>query len=143
MRELAAHPRVIETLEFLYGREPFSFQTLSFLVGTRQPTHRDLIHFSSVPALFMAGVWVPVEDVDEERGALCTYPGSHRLPEVQLATLCLAAEDNQTKLGENYLVYEDYVRATIEKLANGNAHIKHGVRHAGAVWSRTKRHMKA
>jgi hypothetical protein len=47
-------------------------------------------------------------------GPLCYYPGSQKLPEIQLGTMCLAAEDNQEELGGNYLIYEDYVRAIAE-----------------------------
>jgi ectoine hydroxylase-related dioxygenase (phytanoyl-CoA dioxygenase family) len=78
---LAAHPRVLETLQFLYGRTPIPFQTLNFPRGSQQPGHSDQIHFSSLPARFMCGVWVALEDITAENGPLFYYPGSHRLPE--------------------------------------------------------------
>lgn len=80
VRELAGHPRVLETLRMLYGREPFPFQTLNFRHGSEQHGHADSIHFSSVPAGFMCGVWVALEDVGPDNGPLFYYPGSHQLP---------------------------------------------------------------
>ena len=65
----------------LYDREVVPFQTLNFLRGTQQMAHSDTIHFSSLPAKFMAGVWIALEDVTHENGPLFYYPGSHKMPE--------------------------------------------------------------
>jgi len=89
---LAAHPRVLEMLQLLYGRVPIPFQTLNFPRGSQQPGHSDQIHFSSLPARFMCGVWVALEDITAENGPLFYYPGSHRLPEYDLYDLGLQAE---------------------------------------------------
>jgi len=89
VRGLALHAKATATLELLYGRRPFAFQTLNFPVGTEQSTHSDTIHFDSTPHDFMAGVWVALEDVDAGNGPLHYYPGSHRLPRVTLETMGL------------------------------------------------------
>ena len=68
-------------LSLLYGRRPIPFQTLGFKWGTQQGGHSDSIHFSSLPARYMCGVWVALEDTGPENGPLFYYPGSHRLPE--------------------------------------------------------------
>ena len=80
VKALATHPRVLSALRTVYGREPFPFQTLSFRVGTEQPKHSDAIHFHSDPPLFMCGVWIALEDVTLDAGALVYWPGSHKLP---------------------------------------------------------------
>jgi len=80
VRRLAANEKVIELLSRIYGRQAFPFQTIDFAVGSQQPTHSDLIHFASAPDLFMAGVWLALEDIREGSGALMYYPGSHRWP---------------------------------------------------------------
>ncbi|MBW3558779.1 MAG: phytanoyl-CoA dioxygenase family protein [Proteobacteria bacterium] len=80
VKALATHPRVLAALRTVYGREPFPFQTLSFQVGTEQPKHSDAIHFHSDPPLFMCGVWIALEDVALDAGALVYWPGSHKLP---------------------------------------------------------------
>ena len=63
----------------LYDRRPIPFQTLNFRLGTEQALHSDAIHFTCLPARFMCGVWVALEDVDADNGPLLYYPGSHRL----------------------------------------------------------------
>lgn len=78
--KIACNPDILRLLSDLYGRRAFPFQTLNFAVGTQQHFHSDSIHFSSCPERFMVGVWVALEDIDEDNGPLVYYPGSHRLP---------------------------------------------------------------
>lgn len=80
VRSLAILPKVYDVLETLYGRKPIPFQTLNFKFGTEQATHSDTIHFSSVPEEYMCGVWIALEDIDENNGPLHYYVGSHRMP---------------------------------------------------------------
>jgi hypothetical protein len=80
VREIAVNARVLQLLSRLYGRNSIPFQTLNFPVGTEQHYHSDSVHFSSFPERFMCGVWVALEDIDEDNGPLLYYPGSHRLP---------------------------------------------------------------
>lgn len=89
---LAAHPRVLKTLELLYNRRPIPFQTLNFPRGSQQAGHSDQIHFSCLPARFMCGVWVALEDITGENGPLFYYPGSHQLPEYDFYDLGVKAE---------------------------------------------------
>lgn len=80
VRQLAGAPKLLELLEWLYGRTPFPFQTLNFPVGTEQGMHSDTVHFHSWPERFLCGVWVALEDLHEEGGPLLYWPGSHRFP---------------------------------------------------------------
>lgn len=99
---LATHPRVLETLQFLYDRRPIPFQTLNFKWGTQQRGHADSIHFSCLPSGYMCGVWVALEDTDAGNGPLFYYPGSHSLPELNLYDL------NQSVEAVDYKSYEDF-----------------------------------
>jgi hypothetical protein len=83
IRGVAANPAVMAMLAALYGRAPIPFQTLNFPVGTQQSMHSDHLHFNSVPDRFMCGVWVALEDIDEDNGPLFYYPGSHKWPSFQ------------------------------------------------------------
>ena len=85
VKNLATHPRILDALGLLYGRDTFPFQTLNFSKGTEQQTHSDTIHFDSSPRGFMAGVWIALEDIDTNNGPLHYYPGSHKLPQLTLA----------------------------------------------------------
>ncbi|HUR89746.1 MAG TPA: phytanoyl-CoA dioxygenase family protein [Ramlibacter sp.] len=80
VRRVACNPQLLDLLSRLYGRRAWPFQTLNFPVGTQQHFHSDSVHFSSLPERFMCGVWVALEDIDDDNGPLVYYPGSHRWP---------------------------------------------------------------
>jgi len=63
--KLTMNPTIMETLTFLYDKEPFPFSTINFIKGSNQPLHSDTIHFHTIPHLWMVGVWIALEDVDE------------------------------------------------------------------------------
>jgi len=111
IKRLACHPKILELLAFLYGRPAIPFQTLDFLCGSQQPLHSDAIHFSCIPARFMCGVWVALEDVTLENGPLMYAEGSHALHDRQLFELGLWPKNLGGALGDNYAQYEDYIRA--------------------------------
>jgi ectoine hydroxylase-related dioxygenase (phytanoyl-CoA dioxygenase family) len=109
VRALARNPKVLELLEDLYGRRPLPFQTLNFEVGTQQATHADALHFNSMPAGYMCGVWVALEDIDMDNGPLIYYPGSHKLPELTMQKI--GAEPRQ----DEYPKYERYMQEMIDR----------------------------
>jgi ectoine hydroxylase-related dioxygenase (phytanoyl-CoA dioxygenase family) len=108
VKQIATAPHVLEVLRQLYRREPVPFQTLNFKLGSEQRTHSDTIHFNSVPNLFMCGVWVALEDIDERNGPLHYYPESHKLPVYNLTDLGVAAADSVETLYRDYPLYEDF-----------------------------------
>lgn len=78
IRRIAYSPAILSLLRVLYRAEPRPLQTISFDRGSNQPLHQDGIHFQTWPKLGrMVGVWVALEDVDEENGTLCYVPRSH------------------------------------------------------------------
>lgn len=111
VKSLATDPMVLSVLEELYGRKPLPFQTLNFRMGTQQRTHSDAIHFNSMPAGFMCGVWVALEDMDMDNGPLVYYPGSQNLPEVTMKDLGVPADGTY----ESYRHFEEHVDAQISK----------------------------
>ena len=110
VREIAAQPGVYDALRMLYGREPIPFQTLNFKFGTQQRAHSDSIHFSSLPARFMCGVWVAMEDTDAENGPLFYYPNSHRNPEFNYFNIGIEAKKDLSE----YTEYEDFMEAFMD-----------------------------
>jgi hypothetical protein len=107
-RELATAEPILSVLRTLYERTPIPFQTLNFKWGTEQPAHADAIHFSCLPARFMCGVWVALEDVDAGNGPLFYYPGSHRLAELTTYDLDQTVETSHDKAAyELYVAYQE------------------------------------
>lgn len=84
VRQIVLAPTVLAILQDLYGRTPRPFQTLNFRLGTQQREHSDTVHFNSDPAGYMCGVWVALEDIDENNGPVMYYPGSHKLRELNM-----------------------------------------------------------
>jgi hypothetical protein len=114
IRTLAIAPKILETLAILYRREPLPMQTLNFGRGTQQLPHSDAMHFSSVPQGFMCGVWIGLEDIDETNGPLEYYPGSHRLPHLDLSHLGVTGSDQRGH--EFYPQYEQFIQSCIADL---------------------------
>lgn len=117
VRTIATHGKFLRLLEMLYGRPAFPFQTLNFNEGSRQRTHSDTLHFDSLPRGFMAGVWVALEDVDADNGPLQYYPGSHRLPHLELGELGPrdARKGGRGTYGFYHEVYEPAIEALVEQ----------------------------
>lgn len=128
--QIATHPRVLELLRLLYGRQPIPFQTLNFPIGSEQRTHSDCIQFDTLPSRFVCGVWVALEDIDHDNGPLHYYPGSHKLPDVAMYD-CF---DGTQPAGDwpspdDYRrCYEDYVARVLdrERLQSRELHLAKG-----------------
>ncbi|MGJ8688470.1 MAG: phytanoyl-CoA dioxygenase family protein [Gammaproteobacteria bacterium] len=119
VKALACNKFVIEKLKKLYGREPIPFQTLNFPIGTHQNTHSDTVHFHSFPQRWMCGVWVALEDIDENKGPLHYYPGSHRLPVLSLEDVGVSVAKvrsgfRKSKAEKIYQQYELAIQELIE-----------------------------
>ncbi len=128
IRQIALAPRVLRILRQLYGREPLPFQTLNFPIGTEQKVHSDTIHFNCDPPTYMCGVWVALEDIDLDNGALVYYPGSHKLKQVTM-------EDVAPGPGtQHYPLYEDYIERLVKEkqLEKAQAILKKG---QALIWS--------
>lgn len=130
-RELAVYKPLLEILTMLYGRKSFPFQTLNFCVGSQQRAHSDTIHFSSLPAKFMCGVWVALEDITEDNGPLFYYPGSQKLPEYNFAQI---KESAKSTTYEDYKDYEDFIEEIV-KVNHLEKKVFHAKKGDALIWS--------
>lgn len=110
-KNVACNTEIVAVLKMLYDREPIPFQTLNFRVGSQQRAHSDTIHFSSIPAKFMCGVWVALEDITPENGAVFYYPKSQNLPEYNFSHFKSTPVDTAYS---DYIEYEDFIEKIIE-----------------------------
>lgn len=110
----ATNQSIIKLLQELYGRKPIPFQTLNFPVGTQQTIHNDQVHFSSIPERFMCGVWIAMEDIDDDNGGLEYYPGSHKIQSYvnEHIAACSSAQDKPL---DHYVRYGDLWKKLIAK----------------------------
>ncbi len=112
VNKVANHTEIIEFLKIIYGRKPIPFQTLNFVNGTRQHFHSDAVHFHSVPAGFMCGVWIALEDINEDAGPLIYFPKSHRLPYLRAFDLGLSSKQiRETESPQKH--FEEYWRKIV------------------------------
>lgn len=86
-REIWTLPSVMRFLRAVFQEEVLPCQTLVFIRGSGQDMHQDTIHLTAFPAGYMCGVWIALEDIDEDAGPLFVYPGSHRLPRLYCKTV--------------------------------------------------------
>ncbi|GAB4048917.1 phytanoyl-CoA dioxygenase family protein [Spirosoma litoris] len=110
VRQIASAPEIFDVLRLLYEREPIPFQTLNFKFGSQQRAHSDMIHFSSLPARFMCGVWVAMEDTNAENGPLFYYPHSHHNEEFNYFNIGIEAKKDLSE----YTEYEDFMEAFMD-----------------------------
>lgn len=74
--------RIFSLFEFIFKQPVIAFQTINFLRGSQQRAHSDSIHMTTYPLGYLSAAWFALEDIDEARGPLFYYPGSHKLPYV-------------------------------------------------------------
>ncbi|MFT6727311.1 MAG: phytanoyl-CoA hydroxylase [Litorivivens sp.] len=82
LTELGSNSQLLDVLSVLTGQPVSLFQSINFKAGSQQRTHSDAIHMTTFPFGNMIAIWVALEDMTLENGALHYYPGSHKLPYV-------------------------------------------------------------
>jgi ectoine hydroxylase-related dioxygenase (phytanoyl-CoA dioxygenase family) len=114
IRNIGNEPLIVNILSFLMGKEATLFQSINFIEGSKQKAHSDIVHMTTYPQGYLIAIWIALEDIKEEQGALFYYPGSQKLPYI------LNEDFNHggsyLRLGENaYAAYEDRVEKQIQE----------------------------
>lgn len=138
--KLTVNPKLLKVLELLYRKEPLPFSTINFIKGSNQPLHSDAIHFHTVPKLWMSGVWIALEDVNEKNGSLTIIPGSHKWPVYDYENLNLPHPDS-IEDGEavNYRQYEEFIE-TLIVVNNGERKIVNLKKGQALIWAANMLH---
>lgn len=130
---LARHPKILSTLELLYGRKPVPFQTINFLKGSNQPLHQDSIHFYTQPERWMVGTWTALQDMTDDCGPLNIVPGSHKWPHYNFQHLNLPVVEFGNQF-DNYAEYENFLRHLVES-KDGNLKQWLGKKGQTLIWA--------
>lgn len=78
IRRLWLDERHRRMVNLIFGVNARPSQTLTFVCGSQQPAHSDLVYLTTYPAGYMCGMWIALQTVEEGSGELVVYPGSHR-----------------------------------------------------------------
>ena len=112
LRSIAADKKLVDLLGRLIHGKAALFQSINFTMGSEQRTHSDSIHMTTFPLGGLFGVWIALDDVDENNGPLHYYPGSHKLPYYLNADY--NNEGNAWLTGKkSYHAYEEMIAAKI------------------------------
>jgi hypothetical protein len=103
------YPPVLQFLEDYFKDTPCACQTLTYVNGSEQNAHQDSIHLTPYPNGFMCGVWIALQDVQENSGELFVYPGSHRTGSLRAGALGLHKVVN-----DDYSHYATFDRAIMD-----------------------------
>ena len=126
-RKIWLDERVMRFLQEWFRDEPCACQTLLYIHGSTQHAHQDTIHLTPYPAGFMCGVWVALQDVEQDSGELFVLPGSHRAPRVMTSDLELA------KVVDDYSAYHKFDKKIDELIANNNYSVEYYRPKAGQI----------
>jgi hypothetical protein len=104
INKLFMDQRYRRIIDLIFGVRARPCQTLTFINGSQQPPHQDLIYLTPFPAGYMCGTWIALQDVVENSGELIVYPKSHRDKRIYLRdTGCEKITENSDKF--NSIIY--------------------------------------
>lgn len=115
IRNLGNNENLLEFLSIIMDGQAKLFQSINFINGSQQKTHSDSIHMTTYPLGGLLGVWIALEDVDENNGALHYIPRSQNLP--YFLNSDYDNEGNYFKIGKkSYSAYEDFLEKKVNDL---------------------------
>ena len=99
--------------DFLFGAETVLYTSLFYERGSAQDLHRDTPYFCTRPEYRYFGMWVALEDVDEDNGPLIVMQGGHKMPELDREALAAelfgSAEAAPAQSDELWVAYQNRV----------------------------------
>lgn len=116
IKEIGTNPELLAILSVLMEGNAELFQSINFITGSEQHTHSDSVHMTTFPLGGLLGVWIALEDIDEDNGPLHYYPKSHLLPYYLNADY--GNEGNSLLLGpKDYTEYEKMIESKVKELS--------------------------
>ncbi|MBL3549110.1 phytanoyl-CoA dioxygenase family protein [Chryseobacterium sp. KMC2] len=115
LKNIGNDKELTEFLSVLLNGKAKLFQSINFINGSQQKTHSDSIHMTTYPLGGLLGVWIALEDVDENNGALHYIPKSQKLP--YFLNSDYDNEGTAFKIGKkSYTAYEEFLENKVKEL---------------------------
>lgn len=115
IKNIGENKDFVDFLSILMDGKAKLFQSINFINGSQQKTHSDSIHMTTFPLGGLIGVWIALEDIEPEQGALHYIEGSHKLPYFMNSDY--GNEGSTLKIGtKNYKDYEVFLESKVEEL---------------------------
>ena len=115
IKNIGNNKELLEFLSVLMHGQAKLFQSINFINGSQQKTHSDSIHMTTYPLGGLLGVWIALEDIDENNGALHYIPGSHKLP--YFLNSDYNNEGDALRIGKkSYKAYEEFLEEKVKEL---------------------------
>lgn len=109
IKNITLDKHITSILSFILGKEVIPFQTINFITGSEQRTHSDSIHMTTYPLGYLIAIWIALEDISPEQGALSYYPGSHRLNYILNKDYNKGGDSLKIGNEKHYSAYEDKI----------------------------------
>lgn len=111
----ALNKKALAIQDYLFQKPSTCFTSLTFESGSEQTIHRDSPYFTTNPEYYYLGVWVALEHVDENNGALEVFDSGHLVQEVDRFRIF----EKYYKYGDvidqfDQRLWDDYQNATIQ-----------------------------
>lgn len=115
IKNIGNNKDLLDFLSVLIDGKAKLFQSINFINGSQQKTHSDSIHMTTYPLGGLLGVWIALEDIDENNGALHYIPGSHKLP--YFLNSDYDNEGDALRIGKkSYKAYEEFLEEKVKEL---------------------------
>jgi len=126
LNELIRHPRILDAVEDIIGRDILCWGTSFFTKEARNPSyvswHQDSTYWGLEPPDIVTA-WVAFTDSNAANGAMRVIPGSHRLDQVPHRDTFAA--DNLLSRGQEIMVEVDERQAAMLELTAGEMSLHH------------------
>ena len=131
-RAFAENQRGLEVCDRFFEESTSLYTSLYYERGSEQDFHRDTPYFSTKPAGKYLGVWLALDDVDDENGPLRVTPGSHMLPPIDVEKMAREIFPDPANIPsismEGWNAYQEAVQQQVraQGLSQKNVHVKRG-----------------
>jgi ectoine hydroxylase-related dioxygenase (phytanoyl-CoA dioxygenase family) len=132
LKSLFCRNRSLPIQDYLFRQETALYTSLFYEQGSAQPIHRDTPLFWTYPGNMYFGMWIALEDTDDENGPLEVIPGGHRIGVIDRAGMAARRFTNLEQVppvsNELWLDYQEEVlkRCTSRNLKKEKIFVKKG-----------------